>query len=108
RHDRLHRTLAERARADQRGALVVLQRPGDDFRRRRRTAVDQEDHWLALGEVARPRVEALGFLGIAAAGRDDLTLVEEGVRDRNRLVEQAAGIVAQINDEALDLVGAEL
>ena len=43
RDDGLHRALAEGARADERGALVVLQRPGDDFRRRRRTAVDQQD-----------------------------------------------------------------
>src|SRR6516225_869095 len=39
RDDGLHRALAERARADQRRALVVLQRAGNDFRRRRRTAV---------------------------------------------------------------------
>jgi len=51
-------------------------------------------------------VEALGLLSIAAARGDDFALVQERVRDRNRLIEQAARIVAQIDDEAFDLVGA--
>jgi hypothetical protein len=50
---------------------VVLQRAGDDFRRRSGAAVDQHDDRLALGEVAgmavrrwvssalRPRVETI-------------------------------------------------
>ena len=44
-----------------------------------------------------------GFFGIAAAGGNDLALVEESVRHRDRLVEQPAGIVAQIENVALDL-----
>ena len=52
------------------------------------------------------RVEALGLLGVAAASRDDLALVQEGVGDRDRLIEQAARIVAQVDDEALELVAA--
>jgi len=39
----------------------------------------------------------LGLLGIAAAGGDDLALVKERVRDRDRLIEQAARIVAQVD-----------
>src|SRR5258708_4907854 len=38
-----------------------------DFRGRGRAAVDQHDERLVLGEVARARIEALGFLGGAAA-----------------------------------------
>src|SRR4029077_20800918 len=63
---------------------------------------------LALGQIAWTGIEALGLLSIAAACRDNLALVQEGVRDRNRLIEQAARIIAQIDDEAFDLVGAEL
>ncbi len=59
---------------------------------------------LPLVEVARLGVEALGFFGIAAAGRDDLAALEEGVGHRDGLLEQAAGIVAQVEDVALDLV----
>ena len=63
---------------------------------------------LPLVEVAGLGVEALRLLGVAAAGRDDLAAVEEGVRDHDRLVEQAARVVAQVDDEALELVGADL
>ena len=59
---------------------------------------------LLLVRSPGSRVEALGFLGVAAAGRDDLALLQERVRDRDRLVEQAARIVAQIDDKALELV----
>jgi hypothetical protein len=41
-------------------------------------------------------------LGIAR--RYDLALLEERIGDRNRLVEQSARIVAQVDDEALELV----
>src|SRR6202034_3694960 len=108
RDDGLHRAFAEGPRANERGTLVVLQRAGDDLRRRSRTAVDENDHRLALGHVARPRIEALRLLRVAPARRHDLALVEEGVGDRDRLIEQAARVVAQIDDVALDLVGAEL
>ena len=108
RDDGLHRALAERARADHGRALVVLQRAGHDFRGRGRAAVDQHDHRLALGQVAGAGVEALGLLGVAAAGRDDLAPLQERVRHRDRLIEQAARIVAQVEDEALELVGRDL
>ncbi len=108
RDDGLHRALAERARADDGRALVVLQRAGDDLGGRGRAAVDQHDDRLALRQIARAGVVALGLLGVAAAGRDDLAAVEEGVRHRDRLVEQAAGVVAQVEDVALELVGRNL
>src|SRR5690606_29156389 len=51
RDDRLDRTLAERLGADHGRAAMILQRTGHDFGRARRTAVDQHDHWLAVGDV---------------------------------------------------------
>ena len=39
----------------------------------------------------------------AAARRDDLALVEEGVGDGDRLVEQAARVVAQVEHDARSL-----
>ena len=53
-------------------------------------------------------VETLGLPGITAAGGDDLALVQECIRDRNRLIKEAARIVSQVDDEPFDLVGAEL
>ena len=46
--------------------------------------------------------------GWRRAGRDDLALVEEVVRHRDRLVQQAARIVAQVEDIALDRLAAGL
>jgi hypothetical protein len=40
----------------------------------------------------------------AAARRRNLALLQEGIRDRNRLIEQSARIVAQVDDEGLELV----
>ena len=107
RDDRLHRALAEGPRADDGRAPVILQGAGDDFRGRGRAAIDQHDHRLAVGEVAGVGVVALGLVGVAAAGRDDLAALEEGVGDGDRLVEEAARIVAQVDDVALDLVLAD-
>ncbi len=87
---------------------MVLQRAGDDLGRRGGAAIDQHDERLVLGEVARARVEALRLLGIAAARRDDLAPLEERVGDRDRLVEQAARIVAQIDHVALELLVRDL
>ena len=47
---------------------------------------------------------ALGFLGIAAAGRDDLAALEEGIGNGHRFLEQPAGVVAQVDDVTLELV----
>src|SRR5689334_3864676 len=62
RDDGLDRTLAERPRADDGGALVVLQCTGDDFRSRCRAAVDQDDDRLAVGRVTRTGLGTLRFL----------------------------------------------
>src|SRR5258708_15659365 len=104
RNDGLHRALAERARADDGRAAMILERTRNDFGGRSRAAVDQHDDRLVLGEVACARIEPLGFLGGAAARRYDLALLQERIGDRNRLVEQSARIVAQVDDEALELV----
>src|SRR6266851_1948517 len=104
RDDGLHRALAERAGADQRRTLVVLQRAGDDFGGRCRAAVDENDQLLALGQIARMGGAPLGFLGVAATGRDDLATLEEGVGNGHRFFQQAAGIVAQVDDIAFQLV----
>ena len=107
RDDRLHRAFAEGARTDNRRALVILQRAGDDFRRRGGAAIDQHDNRLPLREIARPSIVALRFFGVAAACGDNLALVDEGVHDLNRLIKQSARIVAQIDDVAFELVGGD-
>ncbi len=98
RYDRLHRSLAEGARADDRRALMILQGACDDFRRRSRAAIDENDERLAFRKIAGARIVALGFIGVAATGRNDLAMIEERVRNRDRLIEQTARVVAQIED----------
>ena len=83
---------------------MILERVRHNFGSRGGAAVDQHDDRLVLGEVARARIEPLGFLGVAAARRHDLALLQERVGDGDRLIEQSARIVAQIDDEALELV----
>src|SRR6185437_16569504 len=102
--DGLHRTIAKRARSDQRRALVVMECAGHDFGSRSRSAVDQDHKRLALDEIAAARSEALGLFRVTAAGRDDLAAGQKRTHHRNRLVEQAARIVAEIDDVADDLV----
>ena len=45
----------------------------------------------------------LPLVGISAARRNDVAVVDEGVGDLDRLVEQPAGIVAQVEDIALQI-----
>ena len=108
RDDRLHRALAERARADDGRALVVLQGAGDDLGGRGRAAVDQHDDLLAVGLVAGMGLRALRLLVVAALGQHDGAALEEVVGDGDRLIEQAARVVAQVDDVALELVADRL
>src|ERR1051326_1445163 len=105
RQDRLHGPLAERRRAEDQRALVVLERARDDLRGARAAAVHEHDH----REVGpRPRLvrEVLLLLVLeATVGVDDQARVEEQVRDLHRLGEETARIVAQVEDETLEAAG---
>src|SRR5690606_9470835 len=99
---RLHQALAEGRHPHYRGAVVVLQRTGDDLRGGRTPGVDQHHH-RHLGPLLRPLVgEAARHALGAATGRDDLLFaIEEQVAHRDTLIEQAARIAAQVEDQAL-------
>jgi hypothetical protein len=100
------------------GTLVVLQGPGDDLRGGGRAGVDQHHHRsgpgvgrqtlhevvlvAALVVLRAGQVAALGVFG-AAVGRGDQRLgLQEGGGNADGAIEQAAGIVAQIEHQALD------
>ena len=101
REHELHAALAERRLADDHGAVVVLERAGDDLAGARRGAVDQDhDRVVGLGAVAR-RALLLAALG-AADGGDDRAALQELVGDLRRLLEQAAGVAAQVEHQALE------
>src|SRR5207237_1981286 len=102
RNDRLHRSLTERSGADEGGALVILKRTRDDLGCRSRATIDQHDYRLAACKIAALRIEALSLLGMASACRGDLSAIEERVRDRDRLIQEPARIIAQIDDVAFE------
>src|SRR5690606_12202090 len=108
RNDRLHRALAEGLRAEHGGAAMILKRTGNDFRSTGRTAIDENNDRLAVGQVALARIEARHVLRIAATGRNHLALVEEGVGYGDRLIEQPARIEAKVQHIALELVARNL
>ncbi len=79
--------------------VVLLERRGEDLRRRGGIAVDQDHGRAGLERVADRLVGGLP-LG-AALGRDDRALVDEHARGEHRLVEQPAAVAAQVEDQAL-------
>ena len=98
--DLLEDALAERAGAHHRRAVAVLQRAGDDLRRRGRLAVDEHgDRDLGVDRGARRLEHVLGPR--AAARGDDLALGDEDRRHQDGLVEQAAAVVAEVEDDRL-------
>ena len=102
REERLHQPLAEGGRADHHRAVVVLERAGDDLRGAGGALVDQHDDRQVGPRLARVVEELLGRAAGAAAGGDDLLLgIEEEVGDLDALVEQAARVVPQVEDERL-------
>ena len=99
--DELHAPLAERRLADDDGAVVVLHRAGDDLARAGRRAVhEHRDRVVGLGPLA-VRDLLLAPLARVAHRGDDRPLGDELVGDPRRLIEQPAGVAAQIEHEAL-------
>ena len=97
----LHEALAERAAADDEGAVVVLERASHDLARARGVLVDEHDHRLVLERAACAGAVLAVEVAAAAAGVDDhLVLGEELVGDADRHLHQAAGVVAEVEDEA--------
>ncbi len=101
RHDGLHRAFAEGPGAHHDCPVMILQGTGHDLRGRGRAAIDQDHHRPAVGQIATSGIEALNAVGPPTAGRHDLTAIEEGIGGGDRLLEQAAWIVAQIEHQAL-------
>ena len=119
RQDGLHGALAEGLRAQHDGTLVVLQGASHDLGGRGRTRVDQHHHLGSLGPgrqrgdavglaaarhvVLRAGVEAaLGVVGAAVGGGDFHAGLQEGGRDADGAVQQAARVIAQVQHHGLE------
>src|ERR1700756_939118 len=83
---------------------MILQRSGNDFRSRSRTAIDQHHHGELGDKVALCSVVAAILVRIASADRDDLAPVDEVVAYGNCLVDQTARIVAKVEHQAYKLL----
>ncbi len=82
--------------------MLVLQRAGHDLGRRGGTAVDQHHQGPAVEVVAAGGVELMVGTRVAAADADDRALFQQRVGDVDRGVEHAAGVVAQVQHQALE------
>ena len=90
--DRLHQRLAERRLADDVGAIVILQRAGDDLRRAGAVAVG-EHHDRDVGELAvfGRAVVLIGIRDAAARVDDHLAACgRNSFDDLDRLIERTA------------------
>src|SRR4029077_21085453 len=99
---RLDQGFAKTSFTDDEPAIVVLKRAGDNLRGGGALSIDEDDERhvkLALG--ARGVIGAVRG-GAAAMADDELVFVEETVSEADPLVKQAAGIIAQIEDEAVE------
>ena len=104
--DSLHQAFAEGGFADDQRAVVILQCAGNDLRRRSRAAIDQHHDGEGLAAVAMCcRVVLIG-IGASALRDDALSLGEQMVANVHRLAQQAAGVAAQIEDQALQIAEA--
>ena len=97
----LHRALAEGRFADDDAAAVVLDRGGEDFRGRSRTAVDQHGERPVPGDagvlVALDADAAAGF-----AHLHDRAAIDEETGEFDRFDQRTAAVVAQVHHDAVD------
>ena len=104
RHEVLHRALAEGALAENRGAVVVLQRAGEDLRGGGAEAIDQHRQRAGIGDAGLRVVLHFEFAG----GDLELhhrALVDEQAGERGGFGQIAAAIAAQVEHQAVDLLG---
>ena len=103
RQNLLHRTLAKGFFADDLGTIVIPEAASDNLRGTSAESVYQY-HQRQLGPGVPARRLMLGILSASLGGDDWLSLGEELFANLDRLVEQAAWVVAQIKHEALHVL----
>src|ERR1700693_2430305 len=81
---------------------------GDDLSGASGETIDQDDQGEIVAAVAARGHVALFARGAAAVRNDELALLQEHVGYIDALGEQAARIVAQIEDQTLERAGIEL
>src|SRR5207244_1240912 len=101
---RLDETFSESGFTEDQRAIVILQRAGDDFRSGGGIAVDQHHDGIFLrGGVGLIGAEDLFLFGAATVGDYDLAIAEEAAGERDGFGDEAAAILAEIEDETFDV-----
>src|SRR5690606_33792196 len=101
REDHLHRAFAKGALADDGGAAEVLEGAGDDFGGAGGVLIDEDDDGeVDVIDIAVGTDFGRGIGGFALGeGGNDQSLVHELVDDVGGGGHQAAGVVAQVDDD---------
>ncbi len=99
--EHLHRALAEGLLADDDRPVQVLQRAGDDLRGRGAPGVHQHRQRILVVSVVGVGALLLALPLAQRDGGDDGALAEEEVRDLDGLLEEPAGVAAQVEHQAL-------
>ena len=107
RQNLLHRALAKGFFADDLGTIVILEAASDNLRGAGAESVHQY-HQRQLGPGVPAGRLMLGVLSASLGGDDWLSLGEELFANLDRLVEQAAWVVAQIKHKALHVLQLKL
>jgi len=87
---------------------VILNGAGDDFGGGGGVVVDEDDEGNVHALIAANGVEAALRGAASVIGDDELILFEEHVADGDGFIEEAAGIAAHVEDEAIEGIGAKL
>src|SRR5690606_13868496 len=98
----LHRALAVARQPEHGRAPVILQRTSDDLGGRGGALVDQDDHREPGPGAVRARHLGLDVAAAAARHLHDEAAFQEQVADLDRLVVEAAGVAAQVEQEDAD------
>ena len=99
----LHQTLAECGFTGNQSPIMVLNRARDDLRCGSRSAVHQHHQRIILASIA-----VTGFVNLLCGSapvmrNDDLSLLQELVGHAHAFAQQSAGILAQVEDEPVNV-----
>src|SRR6185437_16430849 len=96
---KLYEAFSKSRFTDDQRAVVILKRAGNDFRRRSRIAVDQNDHGNAIRILVDCRIRLRTVAEASSLRNDHLPALQEGIRDANGLNQQAAAIASEVEHQ---------
>ena len=108
RKDGLHSGLPETRLTDQNGAVVVLERSGDDLRRAGCLAVDENREWNIVTRIRNRGRKGLLLESPAPQADDAFPCGQKQGGDLDARLQHSAAIASKVEDQALERGGAEV